>query len=92
MAVSLSTGRLYRPMKTTVVISDPLLARAKRYARRTGRPLRALVEEGLRLVMRAEEQRADYRLADRAVGKPGEPNPLEGMSWQDLRDEIYRGH
>lgn len=76
-------------VKTTVVISDPLLARAKRHARRTGRPLRALVEEGLRMVLSVEEERAPYRMPDRSVGNADAPNPLESLSWQDLRREIY---
>lgn len=33
----------------------------------------------------------DYRLPDRSVGVPGGPNPLEAMSWQDVRDEAYAG-
>ena len=49
-------GRLYKLVKTTIEISDALLARAKRHARKTGKPLRVLVEEGIRRVL--EEQ--DY--------------------------------
>jgi hypothetical protein len=75
-------------MKTTVDISDALLERAKRLARRTGRPLRALIEEGLRQVLAGEPARK-FRLKDRAVGNPRGPNPLEALSWQDLRREIY---
>jgi hypothetical protein len=78
-------------MKTTVEIPDALLERARIHARRSGRPLRALIEEGLRLVLQAGSARVDYRLPDRSVGIPGEPNPLEAMSWQDLRDEAYAG-
>jgi hypothetical protein len=78
-------------MKTTVVIADPLLERAKRHAKRTGRPLRALIEEGLQLVLAGEAQRNRYRLPDRSVGRTGEPSPLEALSWQDLRHEIYGG-
>ncbi len=78
-------------MKTTVVIPDPLFARAKRLAQRTGRPMRALVEEGIRLVLEADSARQNYRLADLSVGEQGAPNPLEDMSWQDLRGEIYGG-
>ena len=77
-------------MKTTVEIPDAVLDRARRHARRTGRSLRALIEEGLDLVLRSEQPRR-YELPDRSVGNPRAPNPLEHMSWQELRDEIYGG-
>ncbi len=78
-------------MKTTIDIPDTLLARAKRHARKLGKPLRALVEEGLRRVLESEPARGRYRLPDRSAGRAGDPNPLETLSWQDLRDEIYAG-
>jgi hypothetical protein len=78
-------------VKTTVDIADDLLARARLHARRSGRTVRALIEEGLRLALRAERGPAGYRVTDRSVGNPGDPNPLESFSWQDLRDEIYHG-
>ncbi len=77
-------------MKTTVEIPDALLDRARHHARRSGRPVRSLIEEGLRLVLQAESARARYRLPDRSVGNAGSPNPLESLSWQDLRAEMYR--
>jgi hypothetical protein len=79
------------PVKTTIEIGDALLARAKRHARRTGKPLRALVEEGLRQVLERERPRPTYKLPDRSVGDPDAPNPLDRFSWQDLREEIYGG-
>lgn len=90
MPIHLDMGKLYW-VKTTMDISDALLARAKRHARRTGKSLRALVEEGLRQVLSAESARPKYELPDLSVGKAGDPNPLEALSWQDLRDEIYGG-
>lgn len=78
-------------VKTTVEISDALLARAKRHARHVRRPLRALIEEGLRHVLEAEPPREKYQLPDLSVGDARGPNPLESMSWQDLRDQIYGG-
>ncbi|MGQ0505723.1 MAG: hypothetical protein ACT4TC_10430 [Myxococcaceae bacterium] len=78
-------------MKTTVEIADVLLDRAKRLARRTHRPLRALIEEGLQHVLEEEAAPTSFRLPDRSVGKKNGDNPLESLSWQDLRDEIYRG-
>ena len=78
-------------MKTTVDVNDELLARAKRRARKTGRPLRALVEEGLRRVLDAEPAPTGYVLRDMSVGDARGPNPLESLSWPELRDEIYGG-
>jgi hypothetical protein len=77
--------------KTTVEIQGALLERARRHARRVGKPLRALIEEGLRRVLDAEQESVCYRLPDRSVGEAGGPNPLEALTWQDLRDEIYGG-
>ena len=76
-------------MKTTLDIQDELLLRAKRHARTTGRPLRAVVEEGLRQVLSAPTPRDPYRLPDLSVGRAGEGDPLEAYSWQDLRAIIY---
>ena len=76
-------------MKTTVDIQDELLARAKRHARRTGRPLRAVVEEGLRQVLSSAAPQPRYRLPDESVGESGRRDPLEAYSWQDLRGVIY---
>jgi hypothetical protein len=78
-------------VKTTLEIQDELLLRAKRLARRTNRPLRAVVEEGLRCVLRQEAAPQRYEMPDASVGDPNAENPLEAMSWQDLRDEIYGG-
>jgi hypothetical protein len=76
-------------MKTTVDIADALLARARRHAKKTRRPVRALIEEGLRRVLDDAEASHSYRLPDRSAGRAGEPNPLEALSWSDLRSEIY---
>lgn len=76
-------------MKTTIDIQDALLARAKRHARRVGQPLRAIIEDGLRRVLRETPARQPYELPDASVGDPTAADPLEALSWQDLRDEIY---
>ena len=79
-------------MKTTLDIEDELLARARLHAQRTGRPLSAVVEEGLRLVLSmAETRRAPFRLPDLSVGERGATDPLEAYSWQDIREIIYGG-
>lgn len=83
-------GKMYS-MKTTVELPDALLERAKRHARKTGRPLRALIAEGMRRMLDEAVGVAPYRLPDRSVGEPGGHNPLASYSWSDLRDEIYGG-
>ena len=76
-------------MKTTIDIHDELLARATRHARGAGVPLRAVVEEGLRLVLQAPQPAEDYRMPDLSVGDPNGDDPLEAYSWQDLSEVIY---
>ena len=90
MAIFIDMGYI-SSMKTTVEIPDTLLNRARKHARRTGLPVRALIEEGLRLVLEREPRQEKYSLADLSVGDPDDENPLETFSWQDLRDEIYGG-
>ncbi len=78
-------------VKTTLDIEDELLARAKQLAKESGKPLRAIVEDGLRATLAAEEQEqtVSYALSDCGFGDPNGEDPLELLSWQDLRDEIY---
>ena len=76
-------------VKTTIDIHDELLARAKRHARETGRPLRAVVEEGLRSVLSPSAPSRRYRLADLRAGDPRAPDPLDQYSWTELREVIY---
>jgi Arc/MetJ family transcription regulator len=78
-------------MKTTIEIADALLSAAKRRAEKEGSTLRALVEEGLRRVLRdakggpkAGLRRATFR------GSGTRPEVKEG-SWDRIRDEIYEG-
>ena len=76
-------------MKTTLDIRDELILRAKKLARRTGRPLRAVVEDGLQMVLSASARDQSYELPDCSVGDADAQDPLEALSWHDLRDEIY---
>ena len=76
-------------VKTTIDIQDELMVRAKRHARRSGQSFRTVVEEGLRLVLNRSPLAKPYRLPDRSVGDPGAADPLEALSWQDLRSHVY---
>ena len=75
-------------MKTTIEISDELLEQAKLHAIQTGRPLSALIEEGLCLMLAPPRQSA-YRLPDNSVGDAERTDPLEQYSWPRLRSIIY---
>ena len=76
-------------MKTTIDIHDELLARAEQYARNTGRPLHAVVEEGLRRVLPSPLSCSRYHLPDLSEGEAGADDPLAAYSWQELRRIIY---
>ena len=74
-------------MKTTLDI-HAILTRAKRM-RREPRPLRAVVEEGLRLVLSKETRPERYVLPDRSYGGPEIHDPMASYTWPELRDIIY---
>ena len=76
-------------MKTTLDIHDELLARAKRHARETGRPLRSVVEDGLRRVLQPSPPPLRYTLRDLRAGDAGAADPLDRYSWPELRELIY---
>ena len=76
-------------MKTTLDIKDELLIRAKKFAKRSGKPLRAVVEDSLRLALAQESKQHAYKLPDCSTGDPGADDPLESLTWQELREEIY---
>jgi hypothetical protein len=77
-------------MKTTMELSDEVLNRAKRQARREGRTLREVVEDALRQHLDAGAADKPFRLKRHAFkGKGLQPGAMEG-DWQSLRDLIYR--
>ncbi|HEX6314302.1 MAG TPA: hypothetical protein VFZ73_05560 [Gemmatimonadaceae bacterium] len=77
-------------MKTTVEISDSLFAEARKVAQRENRPLRSLIEEGLRLVVgQRRSRRGAFKLRRASFGggglQPGVSN------WDDIRKRAYEG-
>ena len=76
-------------MKTTVEIADPLLRRAKREARRRGTTVRALIEEGLQLVLRGAGETSAYHLADCSVAGNGVRPELRDAEWDQILEIIY---
>ena len=76
-------------VKTTLKIHYELLARAKQHTSDIGRPRRAVVEEGLRLVRSSETAQEPYVLPDRSYGGPETYDPLAAYMWMELRNIIY---
>jgi hypothetical protein len=79
-------------MKTTVEISDSLFTEARRLAQRERRSLRALIEEGLRLVVRERRaRRRRYRLRKATFGGEGLHPDVRSGSWEKVRAKAYEG-
>ena len=80
-------------MRTSVDLADPLLREARRLAERRGTTLRALIEEGLRLVLERPRVARPYRLADHSFGGKGAAaGMVEGLretDWERIRDLSY---
>ena len=78
-------------MKTTVEIPDPLAEEAKAVAQRDKTTLRALIETGLRQVLRERRRKARFRLRDASFRGNGlQPEFLDG-DWQRIREAAYEG-
>jgi hypothetical protein len=75
-------------MKTTIEISDAILERAKAVAAREGITLRALVEDGLRQVLKSRRAGA-FKLRDASVDGSGLTAEFQGASWDKLREAAY---
>ena len=77
-------------MKTTIDIADDLLSRAKQLCRQEGKTLRAVIEDGLRHVLKREAGAARRRVKPVVFRKGGLSREFKNAPWPVLRDEIYR--
>ena len=78
-------------MKTTVDLPDRLLEDAKEMASKQKTTIRALLEEGLRAVLKARSRPRPFKLRRATfLGQGLNPDVREG-SWESLRDAIYEG-
>lgn len=69
-------------MRTTIDLSDQLLARVKKLMQKRNTTLRALVEEGLQRLVDEERVRAPFKLRDASF--KGEPGFVEGRGPDDI--------
>jgi hypothetical protein len=78
-------------MKTTIDISDALGEAAKRTAERDGTTLRALVEEGLRRVLRDRDRKRRFTLREASYKGRGLNPALADVGWERIRELVYEG-
>ncbi|MFO7724169.1 MAG: hypothetical protein R6V45_01355 [Oceanipulchritudo sp.] len=76
-------------MKTTLEISDHLLARVKGLARKRKTTLRSLTEEGLRKVLEAEEAAKKGPLHPVTFKGKGLQPEFREASWREVREAAY---
>jgi Arc/MetJ family transcription regulator len=78
-------------MKTTIELSDDLAKKAKQLAARRGTTLRAVVEQGIRQVLREERAGREFTLRDASVDGNGLQPEFRDRPWADIRDAAYEG-
>ena len=77
--------------KTTIDLSDDLARKAKALAVRRGTTLRALIEQGLRQVMREERRTTEFTLREASVQGRGLQRAFKDKNWTDIREAAYEG-
>ena len=73
-------------MKTTIEISDPLFAAAKRQAARTGMTLRALIEQGLKQTLKDGAHEPVHQPRDGRVKGRGLTREARNAGWRAVLD------
>ena len=76
-------------MKTTVDIADDLLKRSQQLAKREGSTLRAILEEGLRLVLKDRRTPGSRPFRFPTFGKDGRCAEFRDADWEKIRSTIY---
>ena len=76
-------------MKTTVDIADDLLRRSQQLAKREGSTLRAVLEEGLRLVLKDRLTPGSRPFRFSTFGKGGLNAEFRDADWEKIRTTIY---
>jgi hypothetical protein len=78
-------------VKTTVDIPEALLDEARKVTAKEGRPVRALIEEGLRKVLSERKRTMAFRLRKGTFKGQGLQPHLAGATWERIRDTAYEG-
>lgn len=78
-------------LKTTIELSDELAHAAKAHAVKENVTLRALIERGLHMVLKADRDTEPFRLRDASVGGRGLQPAYRDAEWSRIREAIYEG-
>jgi hypothetical protein len=78
-------------MKTTIEIPDNLLNEAKKLAALERTTLKALISEGLRLIVAERQKKETFELRKVTFRGQGLQPHLAGASWEQVRDPAYEG-
>lgn len=78
-------------MKTTIDIQDALLEEVKKIASQDNTTVKAMVEEGLRMVIKQRKEVKAFRLRKVTFKGQGLNPPLTEGSWHHIRDLAYEG-
>ena len=76
-------------MKTTIDVPGPLLESARRMAAGEGTTLKALLESGLREVLRSRERGDSFDLREAGFRGNGLQPSAEELSWNEIRELAY---
>ena len=79
-------------LKTTLELADDLAHKAKKFAAQHGMTLRAVIEEGIRLILRdGRTKSTGFELRDATVDGDGISPEFADKAWSDIRDAAYKG-
>ena len=78
-------------MKTTIEISDSLAREARALAAREKTTLRALVEAGLREVLKHRRKAEGFKLRDASFAGRGLQPDFAAGGWERMREAAYEG-
>ena len=77
--------------KTTIELADALLRDAKKVAVEERTSVKALIEQGLRLVIRERLRRRGFKLRRASFKGDGLVAGRSLQDWDAIRDQIYAG-
>jgi hypothetical protein len=76
-------------VKTTIDISDAILEKVKALAAREGTTVRALVEDGLRQLLKTRRAATEFHLREASFAGHGLNPHFRDAAWDEIRDAIY---